>query len=59
MVTPTVRVKQKHVFDVREEIAIRDLKRGITKQPVTCLRCKKHVQDPSSSCSGERRLNDE
>lgn len=58
MVTTVVRVKLKHVFDVRSEFHVRDLKQGISKQPVTCLRCKKHVQDPSSSCSGKDRPNE-
>jgi hypothetical protein len=58
MATQPVRVKRKHVFDVRNEIAIRDLKRKLTKQPVTCLRCKELVKDPSSSCSGKDRPNE-
>jgi hypothetical protein len=46
----TTRVKMKHVFDVRSEFAIRDIKRGISHRQVCCLKCKKLVQDPSSSC---------
>lgn len=55
MVTTVVKVKVKHVFDVRSEIHVRDLKRGITKQPVRCIKCKKLVQDPSSSCAAPQK----
>jgi hypothetical protein len=43
--------KRKHVFDVRSEIHVRDLKRKISHQPVRCIKCKKLTMDPSSSCS--------
>jgi hypothetical protein len=43
--------KPKHVFDVRNEFHIRDLKAGRIKHPVRCIKCKKLTMDPSSSCS--------
>jgi hypothetical protein len=58
MVTTVVKVKVKHVFDVRSEIAIRDIKRGISKRQVRCLKCKQLVKDPSSSCSRPINLGD-
>jgi hypothetical protein len=46
----------KHTFDRRDEIAVRDLERGITKQPVRCLYCKKLVTDPTEdNCKGEKQ----
>jgi hypothetical protein len=43
-------VKNKHVFDVRSEFAVRDIKAKRSKRSLLCLKCKKLVQDPSSSC---------
>ncbi len=50
MATKAVTVKSKHVFDVRDEFIVRDLKQKRQVVPVRCLRCKTLVQDPSSSC---------
>lgn len=50
MATNPVRVKQKHVFDVRMEDAVDNLRRKKTRQPVRCLRCKKFTTDPDESC---------
>jgi len=53
------RVKRNHVFDKRNEITIRDIKAGrAPHQTVLCLRCKRRIVDPSSSCSGKDRVNE-
>jgi hypothetical protein len=51
MTTTVVKVKMNHVFDVRSEFAIRELKMKRTTQPIRCIKCKKLVTDPDSSCS--------
>jgi hypothetical protein len=43
--------KVKHIFDVRSELSIRELRLKRTTQPVRCLKCKQWVKDPDSSCS--------
>jgi hypothetical protein len=56
-VTTAVVTKNKHVFDVRSEIAIRDIKAKRTNRTILCLKCKKQVSDPSSSCSAPEKSN--
>jgi hypothetical protein len=51
MVTTVVKVKVNHIFDVRSEFAIRELKLKRSTQPIRCLKCKQWVKDPDSSCS--------
>jgi len=54
MATQVPVTRKKHVFDVRQEISVRELKMKRTTQPVECLRCKKLVTDPSASCHSQK-----